>query len=505
MESSKMALDKLLGLLDLQLPQAAAEGLLVNSPIDGANLGLLKIASSEKARAQIDDSFAAFQAWRLVPMPKRGELVRRFGESLREHKEILAQIITLECGKILEEARGEVQEMIDICDFAVGLSRSISGLTLPSERSLHVMQESWHPLGVVLVISAFNFPAAVWAWNAAIAIVCGDSVLWKPSEKTPIVALACQKLWEKTVAHCDDISVPVGLCSVVLGDSKIGALLVEDRRVALVSATGSTSMGRQVAKSVAARIGRSLLELGGNNAVIITESADLSVALPSVVFGAVGAAGQRCTTSRRLLVAKSRYEEVLSALQNAYKSVWSKIGDPRLAENLVGPLIDRKSYESMQQALQIAKLDGGKIFGGERVNIGLDGYYVQPAFVALGKQTKIVMEETFAPILYVLPYENLEEAISLQNAVLQGLSASIFTKDLREAEYFRAHCDCGIANVNIGTSGAEIGGAFGGEKETGGGRESGSDAWKNYMRRQTSTLYYGENPPTLAQGIVFPL
>lgn len=479
--------------------------LTVFSPIDRVMLATLKADTPEMLARKIEAAHAAFHAWRLVPAPKRGELVRRFGEDLRTHKEALAGLVTLECGKILEEGRGEIQEMIDICDFAVGLSRTIGGLTIPSERSEHSMQEQWYPLGVVGIISAFNFPAAVWAWNAALALVCGNSIVWKPSEKTPLTAIACFELLNHTIARSSDLCVPAHLSELTLGSVAIGEALVRHVHVALVSATGSTRMGKAVAPLIAARCGRALLELGGNNAVVVTESADLAVALPSILFGAVGTAGQRCTTTRRALIHRARFEEVTQALKTAYATLASKIGDPRMPGVLIGPLIDVNSYKAMEQALQIARLEGGVVQGGERVLLEQfpQAVYVNPALVVMKKQTPVVMQETFAPILYAIPYDTLEEALQLNNAVAQGLSAAIFTTDVREAEYFKLHCDCGIANVNIGTSGAEIGGAFGGEKETGGGRESGSDAWKTYMRRQTSTTYYGRSAPQLAQGIRF--
>ncbi|HCM83927.1 MAG TPA: aldehyde dehydrogenase family protein, partial [Rhodospirillaceae bacterium] len=393
--------------------------------------------------------------------------------------------------------------MIDICDFAVGLSRQLYGLTIASERPNHVMQENYLPLGVVGVISAFNFPVAVWAWNAALAWVCGDSVIWKPSEKTPLTALACQALFEKACKEFGE--VPQGLSSVMLGRRDLGEILVRDKRVPLISATGSTRMGYAVGEMLAARMGRGLLELGGNNAMIITPSADMELAIPAILFGAVGTAGQRCTSTRRVIVHRSMHDSLYEKLKNAYAQLGAKIGSPLEKTTLIGPLIDKASFDEMQKALAAIKPAAQDIFGGMRALADRypDGYYVQPAVVKLDKQYEQVMHETFAPILYVMPYDTLEDAMRIHNAVPQGLSSAIFTTDVREAEYFKRNSDCGIANVNIGTSGAEIGGAFGGEKETGGGRESGSDAWKIYMRRQTSTTYYGHEKPALAQGIKF--
>jgi aldehyde dehydrogenase (NAD+) len=415
----------------------------------------------------------------------------------------------MECGKILEEARGEVQEAIDMCDFAVGLSRQLYGLTLASERPEHAMQETWLPLGPIGVITAFNFPVAVWSWNAAVALVCGDPVVWKPSEKTPLAALACQAMFHKACAQYTSTTgqtVPKGLLHVLLGGGHIGEALVTDRRLPLISATGSCRMGRSVAPKVAERLGRSLLELGGNNAVVVSEKADLEVALPAILFGAVGTCGQRCTTIRRVIAQAGIYDAVCARLHAAYHSIAThKIGNPLAPETLVGPLIDKAAYEAMQRALDAARQQGGTVFFGERVLATAypEAYYVTPALVQLPSQVEIVYTETFAPILYLMPYTTLDEAIAIHNAVPQGLSSAIFTTDLREAEYFKKRSDCGIVNVNIGTSGAEIGGAFGGEKDTGGGREAGSDAWKSYMRRQTSTTYYGTAIPALAQGIRF--
>jgi aldehyde dehydrogenase (NAD+) len=447
----------------------------------------------------------AFTKWRKVPAPRRGELVRLLGEELRTHKDALGALVSAECGKILEEGKGEVQEMIDICEFAVGLSRQLHGLTIQSERPGHHMREYWQPLGPVGIISAFNFPVAVWSWNAALALICGDPCLWKPSEKTPITALACQALFERATHKFGD-DAPNGLSAVIIGDRDIGEHMIDDVRIPLISATGSTNMGRAVGPRVAKRFGKSILELGGNNAMIIAPSADLDMALPAIVFGAVGTAGQRCTSTRRLIVHEDIYEELLPRLKNAYASI--NIGDSLKEGTLVGPLIDQQSYENMEQALEKAKVDGGQITGGGRVleDEYPGAYYVQPAIVEMSSQTSCVEHETFAPILYIMKYRDFDDAVAMQNAVPQGLSSAIFTNDIREAENFIAvsGSDCGIANINIGTSGAEIGGAFGGEKETGGGRESGSDAWKAYMRRQTSTVNYSRDLP-LAQGIKFDI
>jgi aldehyde dehydrogenase (NAD+) len=437
-----------------------------------------------------------------VPAPRRGELVRLLGEELRAEKESLGRLVSLETGKILSEGMGEVQEMIDICDFALGLSRQLYGLTIASERAGHRMLETWHPLGVVGVISAFNFPVAVWSWNFALAIVCGNAVVWKPSEKTPLSALACQAIFERAARRFG--AAPADLSQVVIGPREVGEVLIDDERVALVSATGSTRMGREVGPRVARRFGRSLLELGGNNAVIVTPTADLDLAVRGIAFAAVGTCGQRCTTTRRLIVHREVRQALVERLKKAYAGL--PIGDPLQAGTLVGPLIDGRSFEAMQVALQAARAEGGTVTGGERVlqDQHPDAYYVKPAIVEMPRQTDTVRRETFAPILYVLEYEDFEEALRLQNDVPQGLSSSIFSNDLRETETFLSArgSDCGIANVNIGTSGAEIGGAFGGEKETGGGRESGSDAWKNYMRRATNTINYSRDLP-LAQGVRF--
>lgn len=486
------------------LSAAQGDDLRVTSPIDGSDLASLRFHSPEEIDAMIAKSVAAFHTWRDVPAPRRGELIRRFGDKLRANKEELAKLVTIECGKILDEGRGEVQEMIDICDLAVGLSRQLFGLTIASERPGHVMQETWLPLGPVGIISAFNFPVAVWAWNFALAIVCGDPCLWKPSEKTPLTALACNALFEEIRRDFD--GAPEGLSQVIIGAVQQGNQLVEDVRVPLISATGSTRMGRAVGPKVAARFGRSLLELGGNNAIIVTPSADLHVAIPSILFGSVGTAGQRCTSTRRVIVHSTLHARVYEALAAGVKQISSsKIGNPLEAGTLVGPLIDGASFEGMQAALARIKSEAIEMTGGSRTLAEKypNGYYVEPAMVMLASQPETVFEETFAPLTYVIPYETIEQAMALHNAVPQGLSSAIMTTDLREAEYFKRYSDCGIANVNIGTSGAEIGGAFGGEKETGGGRESGSDSWKAYMRRQTSTTFFGREKPTLAQGVTF--
>jgi aldehyde dehydrogenase (NAD+) len=473
----------------LKLFGIESDGDLVSfSPIDGQPIGCVKVGDPQAAAER---AAAAFLEWRIVPAPRRGELVRLLSDELRLAKEPLARLITLEAGKIVQESLGEVQEMIDICDFAVGLSRQLYGLTIASERPQHRMMEQWHPLGPVLVISAFNFPVAVWAWNAALALVCGDSVIWKPSEKTPLCAEAVMVLVRRALQRLGD--APDGLIQLVQGERDVGEALVDDRRVALVSATGSTAMGRKVGPRIAERFGRVLLELGGNNATIVCPSADLELAARAILFSAAGTAGQRCTTLRRLIV----HEDVADALVARLKQLFSqvKIGDPRLPDTLIGPLIDEAAFEGMKRVL------GDSI---DRVEVEAGGFYVRPAIVEVEAQEGTVLQETFAPILYVLRYRELDEAIALNNSVPQGLSSSIFTTDLREAERFvsAAGSDCGIANINIGPSGAEIGGAFGGEKETGGGRESGSDAWRAYMRRQTNTINYGLDLP-LAQGVRF--
>ncbi|MFD2174998.1 aldehyde dehydrogenase family protein [Rhodobacter lacus] len=473
------------------------------SPVSGAQVGALTPDTAEGAAAAVERAATAFRAWRMVPAPRRGELVRLLGEELRAAKADLGRLVSIEAGKSPSEGLGEVQEMIDICDFAVGLSRQLYGLTIATERPGHRMMETWHPLGPVGVITAFNFPVAVWAWNAALALVCGDPVLWKPSEKTPLTALASMAVFARAAARFG--ALPEGLAQVLIGGPELGEVLVESPKVALISATGSTRMGRIVGPRVAARFGRSILELGGNNAGVVCASADLDMALRAVAFGAMGTAGQRCTTMRRLFVHESVYDALVPRLVRAYASV--SIGNPLETNALVGPLIDRAAYEAMQAALTAARAAGGTVHGGSRVEFGGEGaYYVRPALVEMPAQTGPVLEETFAPILYVMRWSAFDAVIEDHNAVGAGLSSSIFTLDLREMEQFlsAAGSDCGIANVNIGTSGAEIGGAFGGEKETGGGRESGSDAWKGYMRRATNTINYSRELP-LAQGVVFDI
>jgi aldehyde dehydrogenase (NAD+) len=473
----------------------------VHSPIDGAELGRVAYDDAASIEKKIAVSVEAFKAWREVPAPRRGELVRLFGEELRANKDALGRLVTLEMGKILQEGLGEVQEMIDICDFAVGLSRQLYGLTIASERPGHRMMETWHSAGPVAIISAFNFPVAVWAWNAALALVCGDSVIWKPSEKTPLTALATQALFERAVKRFGD--APAHLSQVVLGLRDTGEALARDARIPVVSATGSTRMGRELAPVVASRFGKAILELGGNNAMIVAPSAKLDLAVRAILFAAVGTAGQRCTSLRRLFVHESIYDKLVPALKAAYAKL--AIGNPLESGTLVGPLIDKHAFDNMEHALAAAKGEGGIVTGGGRAP-GDKAFYVHPAIVEMKSQTATVARETFAPILYVMRYAKFDEAVALHNAVPQGLSSCIFTQDMQEAELFVAASgsDCGIANVNIGPSGAEIGGAFGGEKETGGGRESGSDAWRAYMRRQTATINYSNALP-LAQGIRFDL
>ena len=479
-----------------------AAGLPARSPITGEIVTHVRETSAEEAKDSIRRAHEAFLKWRLVPAPRRGELVRLLGEELRAGKDDLGLLVTLETGKILSEGLGEVQEMIDICDFTVGLSRQLYGLTIATERADHRMMETWHPLGVCGVISAFNFPVAVWSWNAALALVCGDPVVWKPSEKTPLTALATQALVRRAMGAFGD--APEGLSEVLIGNQDVGEILVDDPRVPVVSATGSTAMGRQVGPKLAARFARAILELGGNNGAIVAPSADLDLSLRAVAFAAMGTAGQRCTTLRRLFVHESVYDRLVPRLAQIYASV--SVGDPREDSVLVGPVIDRNAFEGMERALDEARGHEGTIHGGGRVpGPGGDGaFYVRPALVEMPEQAGPMLRETFAPILYVVRYRDLHEAIGLHNGVGAGLSSSIFTGDMREAETFIAvsGSDCGIANVNIGPSGAEIGGAFGGEKETGGGREAGSDAWKAYMRRATNTINYGATLP-LAQGVKF--
>ena len=483
-----------------ELHEAGLHGVPASTPVTGETLFTIAETTREEAERAIAEAVRAFTTWRTTPAPVRGALVARLGELLTEHKDDLAQLVTIEAGKITSEARGEVQEMIDICQFAVGLSRQLYGRTIASERPGHRLMETWHPLGVVGVITAFNFPVAVWSWNAAIALVCGDTVVWKPSELTPLTALGCQALIERAA---DDVGAPREVSRLILGGREVGEQLVDDPRVALLSATGSVRMGQQVGPRVAQRFGRALLELGGNNAAIVTPSADLDLAVRGIVFAAAGTAGQRCTTLRRLIVHRSVADRLVERIVAAYRTL--PIGDPAADGTLVGPLIHETAYRDMVGALEQARADGGEVIGGERHDVGDENaYYVAPAVVRMPAQAAVVHTETFAPILYVLTYDDLDEAISLNNAVPQGLSSAIFTTDVREAERFMAAdgSDCGIANVNIGTSGAEIGGAFGGEKQTGGGRESGSDSWKAYMRRATNTVNYSSELP-LAQGVHF--
>jgi aldehyde dehydrogenase (NAD+) len=475
-------------------------GLIARTPITGEPLFSLASTTADEAGQAITAAAAAFTTWRTTPAPARGDLVRRLGELLRSHKSDLADLITVEAGKIGSEALGEVQEMIDICEFAVGLSRQLYGRTIASERPGHRLSETWHPLGVVGVISAFNFPAAVWSWNTAIALVCGDSVVWKPSELTPLTSLACSHLLDRAVS---DVGAPRSVHRLLLAGRDIGEALVDDPRVALVSATGSTRMGRSVGPRVAARFGRSLLELGGNNASIVAPSADLDLALQGIVFAAAGTAGQRCTTLRRLIVHQDIADDVVELVTAAYRKL--PIGDPFDAGTLVGPLITSAAFDVMREALVRAEADGGEVLvgGGRRfASEAPRAVYSEPSIVRMPSQTELVRAETFAPVLFVLTYSSLDEAIALNNGVPQGLSSSIFTRDQQEAERFLVASDCGIANVNIGTSGAEIGGAFGGEKETGGGRESGSDAWRAYMRRATNTVNYS-SALALAQNVSF--
>ena len=484
---------RLLREMGLALPDS---GPALTSPIDGSAMPGIASIDVDGVSAAIAQSVTAFHEWRSVPPPVRGELVRRLGAELRTHKDALGRLVTIEMGKPISEGLGEVQEMIDICDFAVGLSRQLHGLTIASERPSHHMREMWHPLGPVGIISAFNFPVAVWAWNAALALICGDSILWKPSEKTPLSAYAAHGLLNRVIADFDQ--APRNLSQLLIGGRDIGEVMVADPRVPLISATGSTAMGRAVGVRVAERFGRSLLELGGNAATIVGPSADLDLAVCAITFGAAGTTGQRCTTMRRLIVHDSIYNQLIDRLKRAFASL--PIGDPRDPAMLIGPLIDERALQSMECAIDRARADGGVVTGGEKRG----GLYVGPAIVEMPAQTTIVREETFAPILYALRYDDLDDAIATLRDVPQGLSSSIITTDLREAETFLSATgsDCGIANVNMGTSGAEIGGAFGGEKETGGGRESGSDAWRAYMRRQTQNVNYGRDLP-LAQGVVF--
>jgi aldehyde dehydrogenase (NAD+) len=488
----------------LEAPESAFArgGIAAASPITGELIAHVRITSPQEASATIGRAAQAFDAWRMVPAPRRGEFVRIFADELRAAKEDLGRLVTLETGKIVSEGLGEVQEMIDICDFAVGLSRQLYGRTIATERADHRMMETWHPLGVCGVISAFNFPVAVWSWNAALAFVCGNPVVWKPSEKAPLTALATQAVVQRAMRRCGD--APVGLSAILIGGRDIGEALVGDSRIAVVSATGSTAMGRAVGPRLASRFARAILELGGNNAAIVAPSADLDLAARAIAFAAMGTAGQRCTSLRRLFVHESIYGRLVPRLSRVYASV--RVGDPRQAGTLVGPLIDRRAFENMQRALEEARELGAILHGGERIEGGENAYYVRPALCEMPEHTGPVLRETFAPILYVMRYSRLDAAIQLHNAVGAGLTSSIFTLDMREAERFMstAGSDCGIANVNIGPSGAEIGGAFGGEKETGGGREAGSDAWKAYMRRATNTINFGTQLP-LAQGVRFDI
>ncbi len=497
-----MTIDQILRDLDLDPGIVSGGDQPVVTPIDGSEIGAVHSDDTASTDAKITSAEAAFRVWRMVPAPRRGELIRLLGEELRANREALGRLVTMESGKILAEGIGEVQEMIDICDFAVGLSRQLYGLTMASERPGHRMMETWHPIGPVAVITAFNFPVAVWSWNAALAIVCGDPVIWKPSEKTPVTALACQHLLQRAAARLGD--VPEGLLNVVIGGRDLGEMLAADSRIPLVSATGSCRMGKELAPVVAARLGRSLLELGGNNGMIVAPSADLDLAVRGILFSAVGTAGQRCTTLRRLIVHEDVGDELLSRLKKAYTQV--TIGSPLDEEVLLGPLIDRRAFDFMQVALNQAGEDGGIVTGGDRTlqNLYPEGYYVTPAIAEMPTQSDLVKDETFAPILYAMRYRDFDAAIAMHNDVPQGLSSCVFTRDMGEAETFlsSAGSDCGLANVNIGPSGAEIGGAFGGEKETGGGRESGSDAWRSYMRRATNTINYSDELP-LAQGIQF--
>jgi aldehyde dehydrogenase (NAD+) len=500
--------DALLNELGVERGRYKGGKLTARSPITGEITAHVNEISSAEAQAAIDKAHAAFLEWRLVPAPKRGELVRLLGEELRANKQALGRLVSIEVGKIASEGLGEVQEMIDICDFAVGLSRQLYGLTIATERSEHRMMETWHPLGVTGIISAFNFPVAVWSWNATLALICGNSIVWKPSEKTPVTALATEALFGRALKRFrqEGGTAPDALSIVLFGGRDIGEILVDHAKVPLVSATGSTAMGRIVGPRLAKRFARAILELGGNNAAIVTPTADLDLTLRGIAFAAMGTAGQRCTTLRRLFVHENVYETFVPRLKRAYESV--TVGNPLQDGNLVGPLIDGAAYASMQKALSEARAMGGAIFGGDRVTVsgGDQAYYVRPALVEIAGQIGPVEHETFAPILYVIKYRDFDAVLELHNSVPQGLSSSIFTNDLREAEAFLSArgSDCGIANVNIGPSGAEIGGAFGGEKETGGGRESGSDAWKAYMRRATNTINFGRTLP-LAQGVKFDI
>lgn len=468
------------------------------TPVDGKTIANVTTTTKEQYEEVVKASQEAFKVWREMPAPQRGEIVRQIGDKLREFKEPLGKLVTYEMGKIYQEGLGEVQEMIDICDFAVGLSRQLYGLTMHSERPNHRMYEQWHPLGTVGIISAFNFPVAVWSWNAMIAAVCGDTMIWKGSEKTPLCGIAIQKIVAKVLK---ENNLPEGIFCLVTGDREVGEWMTEDERIPLISATGSIRMGKEVAKVVGGRLGKTILELGGNNAIIVSENADIEMAIRATVFGAVGTCGQRCTSTRRLIIHESVYDQFKERLLSIYENV--NIGNPLEPDTLVGPMIDQLAVDAMQNALKQVEKEGGKvIFGGEVLD--RDGFYVRPAIAEAKNEFEIVQEETFAPILYLIKYKTIDEAMSYHNGVKQGLSSAMFTLNMREAENFLSThgSDCGIANINIGTSGAEIGGAFGGEKETGGGRESGSDAWKAYMRRQTNTINWSEELP-LAQGISF--
>lgn len=472
------------------------------SPVDGHEIASVTTATEGDYHRVIESAKSAFAEWRMKPAPMRGEIVRQYGEQLREYKQELGMLVSYEMGKSLQEGLGEVQEMIDICDFAVGLSRQLHGFTMHSERFKHRMYEQYHPLGIVGIISAFNFPVAVWSWNTALAWVCGDVCIWKPSEKTPLTSIACQNIWNEVASNN---GLPEGISCLVNGDYKVGQMMTSDKNVSLISATGSTRMGKQVAQAMGARLGKTLLELGGNNAMIITPNADLNITIPGAVFGAVGTAGQRCTSTRRLIIHSSIYDQVKETLAKAYKQI--SIGNPLDENNHMGPLIDKDAVNTYCEAIEKVKKQGGTMLveGGSLSGEGFEsGCYVSPSIAEVENHYEVVQDETFAPLLYLIKYDSLEEAIELQNGVKQGLSSAIMTTNMREAEAFLSHegSDCGIANVNIGTSGAEIGGAFGGEKETGGGRESGSDAWKVYMRRQTNTINYSTELP-LAQGIKF--
>lgn len=499
----------------LSIKPSALKGgsFLVYTPITGEEIAKISLHSTADVDGAVAQAIAASKIWRDVPMPVRGRLIGIFGEVLREYKESLSELVTLECGKIISEGRGEVQEMIDVCEYAVGLSRQLGGTIFSSELSGHLLQERWHPKGVIGIISAFNFPVAVWAWNLALSIICGNSNIWKPSEKTPIVAEACQALYDIAAQRFKaetGVTAPEGLSIVLQGMGDVGAALVANEDVALISATGSCAMGEKVQGEVSKTLGREcLLELGGNNAVIITPNADLTLAVESTLFGAIGTAGQRCTTTRRLMVHSSIFDDVYTIFKNAYASIPDDIiGNPLDSETLIGPLIDQQSYDGFVKSVQDAADQGGEITGGFRVledEFGAQSYYVRPALVKIDSDAAIVARETFAPILYIFPYDTLEDALAINNGVEQGLSSAIFTNDLTEAEYFLKHSDCGIANVNNGTSGAEIGGAFGGNKSTGGGRESGSDSWKQYMNRSTNRINVTPGPMQLAQGVKFPI